>query len=180
MMSVDRKVIEVFESFVLGICKCNCGTEINIRQDHYLKRYVKGHFRRTLKGENHWNWKGGKALDKRYKQIWSPNHPFRNGYGCVLEHRLVMEKHIGRYLLPEEVVHHMNKNIRDNRIENLMLFPNNKEHLKYERSIRPKNRCSNPNCKDPENTYVDKNGYDQWFRDGKGQYLCSKCYNRKK
>lgn len=47
------------------------------------------------------------------------------------EHRLVMEKSIGRKLTSIEVVHHIDKNRSNNKIENLMLFPNQSEHLKY-------------------------------------------------
>lgn len=40
----------------------------------------------------------------------------------ILQHRLVMEHHIGRELLPEETVHHINGVKTDNRIQNLELW----------------------------------------------------------
>lgn len=39
-----------------------------------------------------------------------------------LEHRVEMEKYIGRKLRKEEIVHHVNENRLDNRIENLKIM----------------------------------------------------------
>jgi len=50
---------------------------------------------------------------------------------CILEHRKVMQDYLGRELLSEEQVHHINGNKTDNRIENLMLFANASEHTMY-------------------------------------------------
>jgi hypothetical protein len=87
-----------------------------------------------LQRENHPRWKGGKTKDGGgYVLIRKPEHPFAQTNGYVSQHRLVMEKHLGRYLLPEEVVHHKNNTIHDNRIENLTLFDNKSKHQKYHR-----------------------------------------------
>ena len=82
-------------------------------------------------GEKGSNWKGGKfKFSGGYVFVYNPTHPFRINKRYILEHRLVMEKHLGRFLKPSEIVHHINGIKDDNRIENLKLFANISEHSK--------------------------------------------------
>ena len=85
-------------------------------------------------GPLHPDWKGGETIDKDgYRLIWVEKHPNHRKYShYMLEHRLVMEKSIGRYLSRIEVVHHKNGNKLDNRLENLELFATNADHLRHE------------------------------------------------
>ena len=53
---------------------------------------------------------------------WAPGHPRAGKENYVFEHILVMERILGRYLLPEESVHHRNGVRDDNRPENLELW----------------------------------------------------------
>jgi phage FluMu protein Com len=61
----------------------------------------------------------GTASKGDYIYAIVPDHPRATKNGYVLEHRIVMENHLGRMLTEEELVHHKNENKRDNNIANL-------------------------------------------------------------
>ena len=79
-----------------------------------------GHF-------NH-KWIGGRRYFQGYYMLYVPGHPSANR-NYVLEHRVIMEKHLGRFLKTEETVHHKNHNKSNNRLENLELM-SREEHCR--------------------------------------------------
>lgn len=94
--------------------KCSrCGKNKDIRSDYCY----------SCSDKDGKNWKGGKTTTANgYVYFWSPDHPNATCRGYVMEHRLVMEKSLGRYLKDKENVHHMNGIRDDNRIGNLELW----------------------------------------------------------
>lgn len=76
----------------------------------------------TQTGKNSNNWRGGELKTSLgYIRVYAPKHP-NNRFRYVLKHRLVMEDKIGRYLTDDEIVHHVNHDKSDNRIENLTIL----------------------------------------------------------
>lgn len=78
------------------------------------------------KRERHGNWTGGRVrMAGTYVgvlvDVGDPLAVMRTSAGYVLEHRLVMARHLGRSLIGSESVHHINGKRTDNRIENLEL-----------------------------------------------------------
>ena len=57
------------------------------------------------------------------------------------EHRIVAEEKIGRPLKPGEVVHHIDGNKQNNKPENLMVFKNQSEHVRWHNAHDPKWGC---------------------------------------
>jgi len=101
------------------------------------------------RGKNNFRWKGGRRKDSHgYTLIWldatSPFIKMVNNQNYILEHRLVMAKHLGRCLTSKEKIHHKGikypidsmENKQDNRIENLKLYNGHSEHLILHRKLK--------------------------------------------
>jgi len=107
----------------------NCGRKVialGLCSAHYQRsRYGNGlQLSRAVgdkSGANNPKWRGGKSkMPDGRVLIFAPNHPFHGVAGkYVLRYRLVMESVLGRYLKPDEVVHHKNGIPWDDRPENL-------------------------------------------------------------
>jgi hypothetical protein len=111
-----------------------------------------------------------KGFCSRHYQIWKRNgvpetalskrrekkggHGWINGYGYrmlwrdgthILEHRYLMEQHLGRKLKKSEHIHHVNGDKTDNRIENLEITSNHKHksaHCReYPNGEKPCSKC---------------------------------------
>lgn len=111
------------------------------KKDPRVMRNISGGSRKTQfkKGvqkfkENNPNWKGGRIINPRgYSMIRVPDHPKQNN-GYVFEHRLIMEKHLGRYLESNEIIHHVDGNIINNKLENLEVMSQS-EHMKLHNNL---------------------------------------------
>lgn len=78
------------------------------------------------------SWKGGERVaTDGYKLIHTPNHPFKDFNNYVREHRIVVEKQIGRYLLKKESVHHIDEIKINNIPENLIAFTSESAHQRF-------------------------------------------------
>lgn len=83
--------------------------------------------RGAARGEEHGSWKGGTVTTGGYRAIrLYPDDPYfcmlnKRSDHYVLEHRLVMARHLGRPLEDWESVHHKDANRTNNAIENLQL-----------------------------------------------------------
>ena len=100
----------------------------------------KDHKPPAMYGESNPAWKGGVTLRSRkgnYVQVkyvrapdWATLMARKDGY--VMEHRLIMAQMVGRTLLRQETVHHIDHNPLNNDPSNLELHPDNRTHKLWE------------------------------------------------
>lgn len=115
--------------------KYNTTQKVVWRAMHKLGIPTRKAAKRNQLGTNNSTWKGGRVLCAKAKRqrgeraefgngyfyLLIPDHPNANKAGYVAEHIAVLTAHIGRPLREGEMVHHINLNKHDNRIENLAL-----------------------------------------------------------
>jgi hypothetical protein len=79
----------------------------------------------ATKGMASWNAGTGKGWVDRRGYRW-----IRVNGRSVREHRHIMEQHLGRKLLPTEIVHHRNGDTADNRLDNLEVMQGG-DHMRH-------------------------------------------------
>lgn len=108
-----------------------------------LKMKGRKHSAKTKEKMSEAKFRGGvgakKKRDDGYICIYFPEHPKADKEGLILEHRLVMECYIGRWLSDDECVHHINHKRDDNRLCNLKLMTK-REHMSMHMRERNANR----------------------------------------
>ncbi|MCK4423660.1 MAG: hypothetical protein KAV18_06275 [Candidatus Omnitrophica bacterium] len=130
---VCNKVFYVnpYRKNIAKCCSYKCLGINNWKGKHHSEE-TKRKMRESHKGEKNPLWKGGKTkTSDGYVMIKKHDHPFSDNKNYVKRSRLVVEKHINRFLKPEEIVHHINGIVDDDRLENLKLFENHSEHMKF-------------------------------------------------
>lgn len=100
---------------------CRAGKQVNDRCRTCANQ------KKNLGSKSHL-WHGGITYIGRHHQYKALKLPTTDFFysmvgnrGYVMEHRLIMAKHLGRCLHQWEIVHHKNGDYTDNRIENLQL-----------------------------------------------------------
>ena len=114
----------------------HCGKSITKGRTQFFERAFCSRKCRRAKPEYAPKWRGGRRFDGKYIYLHDSKRPHKR----IAEHRLVMEKKLGRKLRRLEDVHHLNENKLDNRPENLVIVTRS-EHMRIHRRKWKLPRC---------------------------------------
>ena len=78
-----------------------------------------------------------KKIKGGYVLVYKPDHKYsKTKKGWIFEHRAVVEDFIKKGLKSGECVHHLSKNKKNNKIENLMLFEDYQKHSSFHNKVK--------------------------------------------
>ncbi len=121
------------------LCQCGCQEYVVPTPLRYFRgkslRFIQGHQNR---GVHHPNYRGGMTISNGYVFILDHSHLRANPRGYVRRGWLVIEAHLGRHLRKDEIIHHLNGNKQDDRLENLWVVSRS-DHMSMHNS-----GCTNP------------------------------------
>lgn len=131
------KTLEIRAPRITMICEC-CGKTVKIyRSPSQLEKATPRFCSLKCLGESQRgkcnpSFNGGRHMLKNgYIVVLAPDHPSADPRGYVYEHRLVAEETIGRFLIDNEVIHHIDGDKTNNDPSNLHVFPNQSEHMHH-------------------------------------------------
>ncbi len=120
----------------LGLCQCGCGGATTVsRWSNTAQGYVKGRPRDFLPGHSTRLRKPRRSDFHLHNQGYHKVYDENRGK-WVFEHRKIMEDHLGRRLGADEIVHHVNEDRADNRLENLRIV-DRAWHQRHHVATRP-------------------------------------------
>ena len=148
---------------MIKLCECGCKEKTTIYHGK-PRRFISGH---NMRGPDHFRFRDAKG----YWMIYLP--------GYFSSHKSFVKEHIHFYqecnklcMLPWGDIHHIDGNKNNNMPWNLKGMTHG-QHLSLHKKIDMSDRrCSDPNCKTPTKTYINKAGRPRWFDDGSGGFVC--------
>lgn len=135
----QEEVQDIIDTYKAGYSSTQLGLRYNVCPNSILKVLKKNGvwirpsvavlaqmYRKTRGGREKRRRPGFKTHPPRstsagYVMVYAPDHP-RAQHGYIWEHILVVEKELGRYLEPDEVVHHIDRRKDNNDPSNLLVL----------------------------------------------------------
>jgi len=127
------------------LCECGCGEAAPIaKQTNKKWGHVKGEPVRFVRGHqgNLAKYRGGKAVHScGYEQILAKDHPRADSRGYVSEHILICEKSLGKFLPNAAVIHHIDGDVKNNNLSNLLVCQDREYHNLLHRREKALKAC---------------------------------------